>query len=178
MLQQATCGPSASLTSCADVCPKTSEAARGPQIDILHQYLAINKVEGPPLPWCNQAVSNVYLPLLAKSSSSYSNHLRTLYVDQDHRMTTTCPPREAPYAARVQQAAARATPRCTSFLHDPQSAMTPPAADARTSPTVPVIPSAAANLVMLPQHHSSGNPRSPGDIFPKGPIGEVMKRSR
>ena len=91
---------------------KTSNATRGPPTTT-PEYLAINKVEGPPLPRCNRAISNIYPPLPAKSSSSYSNNPRVMYATHDHQMTTTEPP--------VQQTAARAAPRRTSLhLNDPQ----------------------------------------------------------
>ena len=151
------------------ICPKTSKVARGPRIDIPHEYLAINEVEGPLLLRCNRTVSNVYPPLPAKSSSSYSNDPQTLYVDQGHKMTTTSPPREALYTARVQLAAARAAPRCTSFLHDPQSGMTPPAADARTSPTFPRRPVGHRQPGLVTSASFHRHPEVSRQHLPEGP---------
>ena len=118
--------------------PETSEATRGPPIDIPHLYLAINKVEGPPLPRRNRAVLNIYPPLPAKSSLLYSNDLQTLYADQGPRMAIAGPPREALYTAQVQRAAERAAPRRTSFLHDPQFGNDAPCSECSDLPGRPV----------------------------------------
>ena len=74
--------------------PSTAETTQGPPNNAPHEYLAINEIKGPPLPRSNRAVSSVYLPLPAKSSSMYSNNPRALYADPDRRRPSVGPTRE------------------------------------------------------------------------------------
>ena len=136
-----------------------SEARRGRSACAPHDYLALHELEGPPLPRRNRAVSNVYPPLPAKSTSLYSNDPRAEYVTRESR----------PAVGPVSTAAQSFGPAPVDKL--PRG--TPPAADART-PVVP-IPSAAANTVGLPVTRTVAGPATEDDLFPKGPIGDVMR---
>ena len=133
------------------------EARRGRSACAPHDYLALHELEGPPLPRRNRAVSNVYPPLPAKSASLYSNDPRAEYVTRGSRPAVNPVPAIAPSSGPVDQ-----LPRGT-----------PPAADARI-PAVP-IPSVAANTNGLPTAQTVAGPTMEDDLFPKGPIGDVMR---
>ena len=156
--------------------PEAYEATQVPRAPVPHEYLALNEIEGPPLPRCNRAVSNVYPALPAKSSSAYSNDPRVAaYTVHGHRVTAKGPSGDTQYAAWKQQA----TPKQTSLhLAPPKPEATPPAADARPTLAVSTMePPVTATSLGLPPHHSTGL-QQPDDIFPKGPIGDVMKHHR
>ena len=155
----------------------TPETTRDDSEDHPHEYLAIHEVGRPPLPRRNRAVSNVYPPLPAKSSSTYSNDPRTLYAEPGRRAAPTRPLGEKLYSVRDLRPVGRLTKR-TSLLLDPPTEATLPASDALPPGTSMAPPSMAANLVGLPEHRPTATPRSPGAIFPTGPIGDVMKRAR
>ena len=157
--------------------PTTQEATRTSSNNAPHEYLAIDEVGGPPLPRRNRTVSNVYPPLPANPSLMYNNDPQAFYADPERQTTSARLPRETLYSTRTQRSAEKVT-NCASLLPSSQLETTPPAANARTFQAAAVLPSIAANLVGLPQHQPSVAPRSPGAIFPTGPIGEVMKQNR
>ena len=95
-----------------------------------HDYLALNEIEGPPLPCRNRAVSNVYPPLPAKSTSFYSNDPRAEFVVQDPRPAAGQASGAALYMTQ-NPAIAPGAATCPMTAPTGQSSRgTPPAADA------------------------------------------------
>ena len=153
----------------------------GTPAPVPHEYLALNKMEIPPLPQRNQTMSNVYPPLPHQSPLRY---------------TTTGSPRSLtrhPNAMRRwQNLSDDRSPKATDLQLDPwpahppvgvandQIGPTPPAADDRpaTALTTPTLPSTTNGLVGLPVSRTGGPSRPFENIFPKGPIGNVMKPRR
>ena len=73
----------------------------------------------------------------------------------------------------------RNTPKRVSLpVADPKADTTPPAADARPGPITPatVPPLAVTGLVVLPPPRTGNPQRSTNNIFPEGPIGDVMRQ--
>ena len=138
-----------------------------------HDYLALNEIEGPPLPRRNRAVSIVYPPLPAKSTSLYSNDPRAEYTVREPRPAAAKVSGAALYATRNPAPVSGAAPCLVSALTGQPSRGTPPAADARMPP-IPTS-SVAANTVGLPTVCTADSQPAVDDLFPKGPIGDVVK---
>ena len=104
---------------------------RAPPTPAHHEYLALNDMEGPPLPRRNRAVANVY-PLLPKSPSVYSNERpAAIYAVHDRRTHVEVPPTSIQPAASAPQSIPRAIPGPPAVTTaDNKTTMTPAAADA------------------------------------------------
>ena len=138
-----------------------------------HDYLALDEIEVPPLPRRNRAVANIYPPLPAKPASLYSNDPRGEYAVPNNRPTaikradvTTADTRHLTTTLGTQ-------PNPVSTNLDQPSTGTPPAADTRV--TSNVAPRTAPSAGGLPTSPATANQLPTDDLFPKGPIGDVMR---
>ena len=113
-----------------------------------HDYLALDEIEGPPLPRRNRALANIYPPLPAKSTSLYSNEPRAEYAVPSNRPPAVKRAEVAPNDTRHLTTTLGVPPRLTFANIDQSSPGTPPAADARATSTV--APPATANDIGLP----------------------------
>ena len=154
------------------------EAARAQPVTAPHEYLALNKVELPQLPRCNQVQSKVYpeLPPLKQASFVGEGPPEGAYTTLKRRAPAgealPCPQppsTNAPWDPPHLQATM--TPNQGPLGSTPPSAGGRPAAD----PLPPVVPATTDGLVGLPASQTSGLFRLSEDTFPTGPIGEVMK---
>ena len=150
-------------------CHEAYEPTRTPRAPVPHEYLAITEEEVPPLPRRNRAISNIYPSLPTSKSSTYCNDPWTAtYTFHDHLVTIEAP---------AEDMARNAPKRVSLRFADTKLDATPPASNARPSPVAPaaVPPLATLSLIGLPAPWSGGPQRSPNDIFPEGPIEDVMR---
>ena len=138
-----------------------------------HDYLALDEVEVPPLPRRNRAVDNIYPPLPAKPASLYSNDPRGEYAVPNNRPTTI--KRADVLAADTRHLTTTLGDRSKLVPTnlDQPSTRTPPAADTRV--TSHVASPAAPGVEGLPTSSAPANQSPADDLFPKGPIGDVMR---
>ena len=138
-----------------------------------HDYLALDEIEVPPLPHRNRAVANIYPPLPAKPASLYSNDPRNEYAVPNNRPTTIKRADVTTADTRHLTTTLGTQPNLVSTTLGQPSTGTPPAVDTRV--TSNVAPRAAPSAVGLPTSPATANQLPTDDLFPKGPIGDVMR---
>ena len=97
----------------------SSETPAGRSTRPHHDYLALNEIEGPPLPRRNRAISNIYPPLPAKSTSLYSNDPRAEYVVRESRPAVNGTQRPALYATRKSSPCSQGCPVFRNYSQGP-----------------------------------------------------------